>query len=80
MEQIRFDDIEALESKVSEDFGKFGKQVEVIIEIHCRSRVASVEAKPKGTRIEMMTEIHVVGQDIPVLVYSEIMLFMPPSR
>lgn len=156
MEQIQFDDIATLESKVSEEFGEFGKQVEVSqkminqfadvtgdhqwihvdverakkespyktpiahgfltlsllphvqsqpfevvgsgnavnygsdklrflapvtagSKIHCRTRVASVEAKAKGTRVELMTEIHVVGQDVPALIYSEIMLFMPPS-
>ena len=47
--------------------------------VHARSRLVSAEAGKHGTRVEMMVEIHVVGNDTPALIYSEIMLFMPPA-
>ena len=45
--------------------------------VHARSRLASAEAGKHGTRIEMMTEVHVVGTDTPALISSEIVLYMP---
>ena len=43
--------------------------------IHSRSRLVSVEAGKKGTRVEQETAIHVVGSDRPALVYNMITLF-----
>lgn len=43
--------------------------------IHSRSRLVSVEAGKKGTRVEQETAIHVVGSDRPALVYNMISLF-----
>jgi acyl dehydratase len=157
MDEIRFDDVEALRERVSEEFGPFGESVEVSQEmidrfadvtgdhqwihvdverckrespfggpvahgfltlsllpqlsagaqdarpfkvvgvknvvnygsdklrflapvpagakVRARSRLASVEAGKKGTRVERETAIHVEGSDRPALVYSSIVLY-----
>jgi hypothetical protein len=46
--------------------------------VHARSRVVSVEAKPKGTLMTSETAVHVVGQDRPALVYKGLVLYNPP--
>ncbi len=46
--------------------------------LHSRSRLAAVEAIPKGTRILREIAIHVVGSDRPALVYQMILLYQPP--
>lgn len=43
--------------------------------IHARSRLVSVEAGPKGTRVETEVAVHVVGNDRPALLYSMIILY-----
>ncbi|MBK7950983.1 MAG: MaoC family dehydratase [Deltaproteobacteria bacterium] len=43
--------------------------------IHARSRLVSVEAGPKGTRVETEVAVHVVGNDRPALLYSMIVLY-----
>ena len=158
MQEIRFDDIDALRAKVSETFGAWGNEVEVTqdminkfadltgdhqwihvdverckrespfggpvahgfltlsllprmtakgtdgyaivgqgnvvnygsdklrlispvpagAKIHSRSRLAAVEAAPKGTRVVRETAIHVVGQEKPALLYAMILLYQPP--
>src|SRR5579875_1797392 len=42
--------------------------------VHARSRLVSVEPRPQGTMITQETEIHVVGQDKPALIYEGIVL------
>lgn len=44
--------------------------------IHMCTRIANVEAKPKGTAVTMETAVHVVGQDRPAVIYQMIMLYM----
>ncbi len=44
--------------------------------IHMRSRLAGVEAKPKGTMLTMESVVHVVGQERPAVVYQMIILYM----
>jgi acyl dehydratase len=160
MEQIQFDDVAALQKKVSEEFGPFGAELEVTqamidrfaeltgdrqwihvdvercrrespfggpiahgfltlsllpmmsakprdagdfqivgygnavnygsdklrflspvpagSRIHSRSRLAAVEATPKGTRLVREIAIHVVGQEKPALLYTMILLYQPP--
>jgi len=46
--------------------------------VHSRSRLAAVEATPKGTRLEREIAIHVVGSEKPALLYSMILLYQPP--
>ncbi len=46
--------------------------------LHSRSRLAAVEAIPKGTRILREIAVHVVGNDRPALVYQMIVLYQPP--
>ena len=46
--------------------------------IHSRSRLAAVEAGPKGTRVEREIAVHVVGTERPALVYRMIVLYQPP--
>lgn len=43
--------------------------------IHARSRLVSVEAGAKGTRIETEVAVHVVGSDRPALLYGMIVLY-----
>lgn len=47
--------------------------------VHARSRLVSVEAGKKGTRVEQEIAIHVVGQDRPAILYSMIVLFQPKA-
>lgn len=46
--------------------------------IQSRSRLAAVEATPKGTRIVREIAVHVVGSEKPALLYSMILLYQPP--
>ena len=48
--------------------------------LHSRSRLAAVEATPKGTRLVREIAIHVVGSDRPALLYHMILLYQPPRR
>ncbi len=162
MEQIKFDDVSALQARVSEEFGPFGGEIEVTqamidrfaeltgdrqwihvdvercrrespfggpiahgfltlsllpamnakvrdagdwvivgqgnvanygsdklrflspvpagSKLHSRSRLAAVEAGPKGTRLVREIAIHAVGNDKPALLYSMILLYQPPRR
>ena len=157
MEEIQFDDIDALQKHVSEEFGPFGAELEVAQEaidrfaevtgdhqwihvdverakkespfgttiahgfltlsllpkmssadrksyrvvgygnaanygsdklrflapvpagskIHSRSRLASVEAGKKGTRMETEIAVHIVGSDRLALLYNMIILYQP---
>ena len=45
--------------------------------VHSRSRLASVEAGSKGTRVETENAIHVVGNERPALLYNGIVLYQP---
>jgi hypothetical protein len=44
-------------------------------EIHMRSRLVGVEAKPKGTQVTSELAIHVVGNERPAIVYQMIILY-----
>ncbi len=46
--------------------------------IQSRSRLAAVEASPKGTRLVREIAVHVVGSDKPALLYTMILLYQPP--
>jgi acyl dehydratase len=48
--------------------------------LQARSRLAAVEASPKGTRVVREIAVHVVGQEKPALLYSMILLYQPPRR
>ena len=43
--------------------------------IHAHSRLVSVEAGAKGTRVETEIAVHVVGSERPALLYSMIILY-----
>ena len=45
--------------------------------VHAHSRLVSVEAGKKGTRIEQEVAVHAVGSDRPALIYSMISLYQP---
>ena len=45
--------------------------------IHARSRLANVEAKPKGTLVTTETAVHVVGSERPALIYKGLVLYNP---
>lgn len=55
---------------------RFTGAVPVNSRIHSRSRVKSVERLPKGTQLTIETNVHVVGQDRPALVYELIAIYM----
>ena len=44
--------------------------------VHARSRVVAVEPKPQGTQVTNETEVQVVGQDKPALIYEGIFLYV----
>lgn len=44
--------------------------------VHSRSRVVAVEPKPQGTQVTMETQVQVVGQDKPALIYEGIFLYV----
>ncbi len=44
--------------------------------VHARSRVVAVEPKPQGTQVTMETQVQVVGQDKPALIYEGIFLYV----
>ena len=46
--------------------------------LHARSRLAGVEATPRGTRVVREIAVHVLGQERPALLYSMILLYQPP--
>lgn len=48
--------------------------------VHARSRLLSVEAKPKGTQLAQEIHIHVVGNERPALTYEMLTLYHPPAR
>src|SRR5512147_387150 len=158
MDQIRFDDIEKLKTKISDTFGPFGPQVEITqdminkfaeltgdhqwihvdverckrespfggpiahgfltlsllpklrarsdfaivgagnavnyganklrflapvpagAKLHARSRLMSVEAKPKGTLVSQEIQVGIVGQETPALLYEMVVLYNPPRK
>ena len=44
--------------------------------VHARSRLTAVEPRPQGTMITRETEIAVVGQERPALIYEALVLFV----
>jgi len=48
--------------------------------VQARSRLAAVEAKPKGTLVTTETAVHVVGSEKPSLLYKGLVLYSPPRR
>ena len=44
--------------------------------VHARSRVVAVEAKPQGTQVTTETQVQVVGQEKPALIYEGIFLYV----
>ncbi len=46
--------------------------------VHARQRIVAVEAKPIGTQVTQETQIQVVGQDRPAVLYEGIFLYVKP--
>jgi acyl dehydratase len=44
--------------------------------VHGRQRVVAVEPRPQGTQVTVETQVHVVGQDKPALIYEGIFLYV----
>ena len=44
--------------------------------VHARSRLIAVEPRPMGTMVTRETEIQVVGEQKPAVVYEALMLFV----
>ena len=55
---------------------RFTGAVPVGSRIHSRNRVKSVERLPKGTQLTIESNVHVVGQERPALVYELIVIYM----
>ena len=55
---------------------RFTGAVPVGSRIHSRSRVKAVGRLPKGTRMTLETQVHVVGQERPALVYEIVIIYM----
>ena len=55
---------------------RFTGAVPVGSRIHSHTRVKAVERQPKGTRFTMETQVHVVGQERPALVYEIVIIYM----
>ena len=64
--------------KLSNLFLSFKDRCFSTCKIHSRSRLAGVEATPKGTRVAREIAVHVVGSEKPALLYSMILLYQPP--
>jgi uncharacterized protein len=47
--------------------------------IHSRQRLIDVQAHPKGTRLTLEINIHVVGNDRPSMVRKAVVLHTPPE-
>jgi len=45
-------------------------------QVHARQRVIAVEPRPQGTQITQETQVQVVGQDKPALIYEGIFLYV----
>jgi acyl dehydratase len=44
--------------------------------VHAHSRIVAVEPRPMGTQVTQETNVHVVGQDKPALLYEGIILYV----
>jgi acyl dehydratase len=44
--------------------------------VHARSRVVAVDPRPQGTQVTTETQVSVVGQDKPALLYEGIFLYV----
>jgi acyl dehydratase len=58
---------------------RFIRPVRAGSRIHAHSRVTQVEAHERGTRITLEISAHVVGEDIPALLFKAVMLHAPPA-
>jgi uncharacterized protein len=45
-------------------------------QVHARQRVIAVEARPQGTQITQESQVQVVGQDKPALIYEGVFLYV----
>ena len=54
---------------------RFTGAVPVGSRIHSRNRVKSVERLPKGTQLTIESNVHVVGQERPALVYELVFIY-----
>lgn len=45
-------------------------------QVHARQRVIGVDPRPQGTQITQETQVQVVGQDKPALIYEGIFLYV----
>ena len=48
--------------------------------LHARSRLISVEPKPKGTLVSQEIQVGIVGQETPALLYEMVVLYNPPRK
>ncbi|MGH8012118.1 MAG: MaoC family dehydratase [Candidatus Binataceae bacterium] len=44
--------------------------------VHARQRIVAVESRSQGTQITQETQVHVVGNDKPALIYEGIFLYV----
>lgn len=55
---------------------RFLGAVPVGSEIHARSRIKEIEVAPKKTKVVTETQLHVVGQDTPALIYELMFVYL----
>lgn len=61
---------------VGSDRLRFTGAVPVGSKLRLRSRVTAIDATPKGTRFTLEQNVHMAGQERPVLVYDMIFMYM----
>jgi uncharacterized protein len=55
---------------------RFISPVPAAAKVQARTRLVAVEPKPQGTQITNETQVQVVGQDKPALIYEGILLYV----
>jgi acyl dehydratase len=55
---------------------RFVSPVPAGAKVHARSRLVSVEPRPQGTMMTRETEVNVVGQDRPAVIYEGLTLYV----
>lgn len=55
---------------------RFLGAVPVGSEVHSKSRIESVEVTEKKTKVTMLNQVHIVGQDTPALIYQMVFVYL----
>ncbi len=55
---------------------RFLGAVPVNSEVHSKNKIASVEVSDKKTKVTMVSQVHIVGQDNPALIYEMVFVYL----